>query len=441
MFRYVVKRLFLFIPTLFLVSCLTFILSKQVPADQVAILLQIQGIDDSDNNWEQEYKALSEKMNQNLPAFYFSIQPNYYFSPQDGEYSIYEQRFIEKLSAKKYSKPYIKELLQLTRKIPENTREKLLATTSLSLLQSKAIALQNEIEPSITEALMNTIAQKEASKIKWHYPKIRYQGVNNQYHRWITSILKGDFGVSLLDTRPVTDKLWDAMKWSILLVGLNIFFSILLAFPIGVYNGMNPKSRFDTISNGILFAFYATPKFWLATLFIIFFTSAEYGAWTNIFPSVGLWDSVKNESILSILAQSWHLLILPTLILVIPDAAYLARLIRSSIQEESNKEYIKTAKSKGMSLFNITKKHILPNSLIPTISLIVGVLPGAIASTLVIEVIFNIPGIGRLMYVSIENADWAMIYPIVLIISVLAVVIFLLGDLLMAYLNPKIKLG
>ena len=179
----------------------------------------------------------------------------------------------------------------------------------------------------------------------------------------------------------------------------------------------------------------------MATLFIIFFTSTEYGAWTNIFPSVGIWYSSGSEGFLSMLADSWYKLILPVLILVIPDSAYLARLIRAGVQEESKKEYIKTALSKGMSTKDITIKHILPNSLVPTIALLVSTLPAALASTLVIEVIFNIPGIGRLMFESIQFADWAMVYPIVLIISVLAVFLFLIGDLLMAYLNPKLKLG
>ena len=173
--------------------------------------------------------------------------------------------------------------------------------------------------------------------------------------------------------------------------------------------------------------------------FRAFFTTSEYGSWTNIFPSSGRWYIEADQSFMSMLADSWHKLILPVLMLVIPDTAYLSRLIRASVREEHQKEYIKTAKSKGLSKKEITNRHILPNSLIPTITLLVGTIPAAIASTLVIEVIFNIPGIGRLMYESIDVSDWAMVYPIVLIISVLAVVIFLLGDLLMAFLNPKIK--
>jgi peptide/nickel transport system permease protein len=439
--QYIFKRLLLFFPTLVLVSCLTFFLSKQVPADQVAIILSIQGIDDDDQNWQKEYNALQQKMDFHLPQFYFSIKPNYSIDTKDKEYDVYEKKFISRISDMKFSKEYIFKIVDLINQTSESTQRKLFNSTGLEQLKSKIISSQFDFPKDSKLNITQLIEEKSLHKIQWHYPIIKYNGIQNQYHRWVSKIFKGDFGFSLIDYRPITDKLWEAMKWSVLLVFLNLFFALLISFPIGMYNGIKPNSLFDKISNSILFAFFAVPKFWMATLFIIFFTSSEYGAWTNIFPSVGIWDLNNNEGFLSMVARSWYKLILPVLILVIPDSAYLARLIRSSVQEESKKEYIKTALSKGMSIKDITIKHILPNSLVPTISLLVGTLPGALASTLVIEVIFNIPGIGRLMYDSIQFADWAMVYPIVLIISVLAVVIFLLGDILMAYLNPKMKLG
>lgn len=439
MLRYIIKRLLLFIPTLILVSCLTFFLGKQVPADQVAMLLNIQGIDDSNDLWISEYDKIYKKMNLHLPEFYFSVRPNYLINTVNRNFEIYERKFVSKISSQKYSKEYVYQLQGLINQTPEVPRKKLFNSVGFSHLSAKLFAMGNELPESLKKSIIELIDKSENHKVKWHYPIISYNGFQNQYHKWIQNIFKGDLGISLLDTRPVTDKLWEALRWSLVLVTLNLVFALMLAFPIGVYNGMRPNSLFDNISNSTLFAFFAIPKFWLATLFLIFFTTEEYGTWTNIFPSVGIWYSQGAQSFTSMLASSWHKLILPILMLVIPDAAYIARLIRASVKEESNKEYIKTALSKGMSVKNITIKHILPNSLIPTISLLVSTLPGALASALIIEVIFNIPGIGRLMFISINSADWAMVYPIVLIISVVTVIIFLLGDILIAYLNPKIK--
>ncbi len=441
MFRYIIKRLFLFIPTLILVSCLTFFLSKQVPADQVDMLLNIQGIDDSNEIYVKEYNSLHRKMNLHLPEFYFSVRPNYLIDINNSGFDNHEQLFVARISNQKFSKIYVSKLLELINQTSELTRKKLLNSADLKQLKAKITAFKGQFSSSSETLLVQLIDDNSSHKIKWHYPIIKFNGLQNQYHKWLKNIFKGDFGISLLDTRPVTDKLWDAMRWSVVILFLNLFFAMLLAFPIGVCNGMRPNSIFDNVSNSFLFAFFAIPRFWMATLMIIFFTTVEYGTWTNIFPSVGIWYTDEARGFFSMLTKSWHKLILPVLILVIPDVAYLSRLIRSNVQEESTKEYAKTALSKGMSLRDITIKHILPNSLIPTITLLVGTLPGAIVSSLVIEVIFNIPGIGRLMFDSIENADWAMVYPIVLVISVFAVILFLVGDILMAFLNPKIKLG
>lgn len=441
MFGYILKRLLLFIPTLFLVSCLTFFLSKQVPVDQVEVLLELQGVDESNERWEKEYQSLSKRMGLHLPDFYFSIYPSYSINTKNDNLDLYEKKFVENISSQKYTKTYIHEILTVLDRAPKVSRNQLLSSSDLHSVKNKAESKQVNLSDTIVNSLLPLLEKENLHKVKWHYPVVRFNGIQNQYHRYLVDVFKGDFGVSLLDTRPVTDKLWEAMRWSLLLVFLNLFFAILISFPIGVYNGMKPNSRFDKTSNTILFGFYAVPKFWMATVMIIFFTTSEYGAWTNIFPVVGRWYTDGAQDFIPMLANSWHKLILPVLILVIPDSAYLSRLIRSSVQEESKKEYIKTARSKGMSTKAITLKHVLPNSLIPTISLLVGALPGALASGLVIEVIFNIPGIGRLMYESINSADWAMVYPIVLIISILTVLIFLAGDILMAFLNPKIKLG
>ena len=440
-FQYIVKRLLLFIPTLILVSCLTFFLSKQVPADQVDILLQIQGMNDSNELYIKEYNSLYQKMNLHLPQFYFSIRPNYNFDTNKQDYDIYKKKFISIMSDSKYSKEYISQFLEIINQFPEATQRILLNSIDLNQMSEKLSSMTEEATRDLVASIQELISKKTSYKVNWHYPIIIFNGIQNQYHLWLLNTIRGDFGDSLVDSRPVTDKLWDAMKWSLVLLFLNLFFSMLLAFPIGVYNGMHPNSTFDNLSNSFLFAFYAIPKFWMATLFIIFFTTIEYGPWTNIFPSVGLWYPDGAQGFLEMLYNSWQKLILPVLILVIPDVAYLGRLIRSNVQEESNKEYVKTALSKGLSLRDITTKHILPNSLIPTLTLLIGALPGALSSALIIEVIFNIPGIGRLMFLSIQNADWAMVYPIVLVVSVSAVILFLLGDILMAFLNPKIKLG
>lgn len=440
MLKYIVKRILLFIPTLFLVSCLAFYLKNNVPSDPVETLLTLQGIDESKEEFPEAYEAKAAEMGMNLPIFYFSIQSNYTSWIQGYNGNNTEKRFAIELAELKYQKKDILELISIISGLGD------LAKRNLYVCQAPNEIVERLNRPQLvglTEARKNNIIElvnkMERAKESWHYPIVALHGVDNQYHRWALGFLKGDFGVSLVDAQPVFSKVWNSMKWTLMLVILSLFLAGIISFVIGVYNGVNQGSRFDRWSNGVLFFFYSIPKFWLATLMIIFFTTAEYGGWTNIFPSVGFWPSMTG--FFEMIYLSWDKLILPILVIVIPDVAYLSRVIRASIIDENNKDYIKTARSKGVPKRRILLQHLVPNSMIPTITLLAGVIPGALGSSLIIEVIFNIPGIGRLMYDSIKSADWAIVFPIIMIVSTFTVVIFLLADILIAWLNPKIKLG
>ncbi len=273
----------------------------------------------------------------------------------------------------------------------------------------------------------------------WHIPIILFHGFDNRFHHYISSILRGDFGFSYLDARPVFSKILDAMKWTLLLVVIAMMIEILISFPLGMLLGMNAGWRIDHVISSLLTAGYAIPKFWIATMGIVFFATAEYGHWMHIFPSVGMWYSSEEQGFLSMLSQSWKKLILPILIMVIPDIAYLTRMIRIGTIDESYKSYVTTAKAKGLSRWETVIKHIFPNALTPTISLLVASIPQALMSALIIEVIFNIPGMGRLMYDSIVHADWAVVFPVFMMSSVVSSFAFLIGDLLISRLNPKMK--
>ncbi len=440
MLRYIVKRILLFIPTLFLVSCLAFYLKNSVPSDSVETLLTLQGIDESKEDFLEIYEAKFDELGMNLPTFYFSIQSNYQAWIHNFEGNIHEKRFAAELSKSKCDSEDIQRLISIISKLEAIEKRNLYLCQNPSEILDRLDVPQLASLDLQTKTEIKSIAMEmEESKVRWHYPVFTLHGIDNQYHRWASGFVKGDYGVSLIDAQPVFSKVWNSMKWTLMLVVISLFFAGIISLILGVYNGVNQGSRFDRWSNGVLFIFYSIPKFWLATLMIIFFTTAEYGAWTDIFPIVGFWP--KMTGLFEMMYDSWDKLILPVLVIVLPDVAYLSRLIRASIIEENNKDYIKTARSKGIPKRRILLQHLIPNSMIPTITLFAGVIPGALGSSLIIEVIFNIPGVGRLMYDSIKSADWAIVIPIIMIVSIFTVVIFLLADILIAWINPKIKLG
>lgn len=440
MIKYIAKRLLFFIPTLFLVSCLAFFLKNNVPSDPVESLLNLQGIDDTKEEFSKAYEDKVKELGMDLPAFYFSIESNYTVWVNEYDVEPTSKQFASELAKRKYKKEDITKLIGVVDQLSGKEKRSIYICQTLEEIKERfgrpqLASLSTEVKSSINTVIENM----EGDRVEWHYPVLSWHGLDNQYHHWVSSFIKGDYGVSLVDARPVFSKVWDSMKWTLMLLTISLFLASIISFVLGIYNGVNQGSRFDRWSNGILFVFYSIPKFWLATLMIIFFTTSEYGSWTNIFPIVGDWPRLTG--LFDLILDSGYKLVLPVLIIVIPDVAYLSRVIRSSIIEENKKEYIKTAMSKGIPRHQIVLRHLVPNSLIPTITLLAGVLPGALGSSLIIEVIFNIPGIGRLMYESVRMADWAIVFPIIMIVSVLTVVVFLIADLLMAWLNPKIKLG
>ncbi|MGK0313804.1 MAG: peptide/nickel transport system permease protein [Saprospiraceae bacterium] len=421
-------------------SCLAFYLKNNVPSDPVEIILSLQGIDETDEDFSEAYDAKMIELGMNLPSFYFSIQSNYtsWIDNYEGESST--KRFATELANRKYKKVDILELISIASQLHDKEKRTLLiCQTPQEVVERLDRPQLASISSGIKSSIKILSAKMEINKVRWHYPTASWHGLKNQYHYWVSSFIIGDFGVSLVDAQPVFKKIWNSMRWTLMLLIISLGFAGIISFIIGIYNGVNQGSKFDRWSNAILFLFYSIPKFWLATLMIIFFTTAEYGNWTNIFPSVGDWPSMTG--FFDLVTKSANKLILPVLVIVIPDVAYLSRLIRASVIEEKNKEYIKTARSKGIPKRQIVLHHLVPNSMIPTITLLAGVIPGALGSSLIIEVIFNIPGIGRLMFESIKSADWAIVFPIIMIVSILTVIVFLVADILIAWLNPKIKLG
>ena len=141
------------------------------------------------------------------------------------------------------------------------------------------------------------------------------------------------------------------------------------------------------------------------------------------------------------IGQAFPFLILPALLLALHSAASGIRIVRNSAFAELKADYFITAKAKGLTNRRILWNHILPNAMLPVITLLVSSFPAALAGSVVLEVIFNIPGMGRLLYDSILFMDWSVVFGILIIMGLLTFIFYLIGDLLYAFLNPKIKYG
>lgn len=465
MLRHIVIRSLMIIPTLLIVSIVAFLLSVSTPGDEVSQALALEGVtldDDriSVNNYNRQYAQKAKQLDKDQPLFYATLQPRHFPSHEEwNNVNAYDRNDIKKLINSNISlenaSTYISAIGQFENKYFE-TKDTLTAglktdwkqtlfllrkPEQLAPIRKQLIYLANEYQDTpLIEDITEMITQipMDGEKVLWHVPSLSWHGKDNQYHSWISSFIMGDYGLSILDAQPVFTKIWSAIKWTTLLIIMSLVFSLLIAVPLSILSAYYANSRIDRWISGVSLAVYSIPVFWMATLLIIYFTTDTYSKWLDIFPSPASFYSESKTGVFGLLGKYFVRLILPVICISLKDIAYLTRVIRADLIKESTKDYATTLKAKGVNKWNAMWKHILPNSLISTITVIISNIPLALAGTLIIEVIFNIPGMGRLMYNSIIQSDWNVVYAILMLISFVTVVFYLIGDVLYAWLNPRI---
>lgn len=268
-------------------------------------------------------------------------------------------------------------------------------------------------------------------------PRVIWHGVNNQYHKSIGAMLTGDQWYAIKDGKPIQKKIGMALSWSFMLACTVLLITIVLGIPLGYYLAIHHEKRItrwiDLLGDLIL----STPVFWSGTIAVIVFTTSLYGSLWNWFPSPGIWDIRGSYSFWEQVTRNIGMLTLPLLVLVLPDLVYFSKLVKTSLRDESNKPYTTPLLSKGLSRKQMYTKHLLPNALSPIITAITSSVPLILSGALVVEVLFNIPGMGRLLYDSILFGDWNVILPIVSIMAFVTMISYLIGDILLAWINPK----
>ncbi len=241
-----------------------------------------------------------------------------------------------------------------------------------------------------------------------------------QYFSWLGGVFRGDFGESFRTGRPVRDEIWSKLPATAELALAAILVSLIIAIPVGIISAVKQYSLLDSASMVGALVGVSMPNFWLGLLLILFFS--VHLEWLPVFGR----GELKH-------------LILPALTLGTGMAAVTARLTRSSILEVLKQDYVRTARAKGMTEMVVMNRHVLKNSLIPVIT-VVGLQFGSLLEgTVVVEVIFDWPGIGRLLYDSIFARDYPVIQGCVFIIAAMYVTVNLLVDISYAWLDPKIN--
>lgn len=257
----------------------------------------------------------------------------------------------------------------------------------------------------------------------------------DRYVLWIKNALHGDFGYSLAQQKPVLT-LFNEYIWnSFLLAAVSTFFTWLIAVVIGVISAYKQYSWFDTLVMLIIFAAMSIPSFFIGLYLIKMF--AVDLKWL---PPGGMTTTGSNATGLAYVKEVIQHMALPVIVMTLLGIGSLTRYIRSNMIDVIKQDYIRTARAKGLTERKVMFTHALRNALLPAITLIGFELPGLFGGSLIIEKIFNWPGIGQLYMSSFSLRDYPLLMSFTVFIAILTVLGTLLSDLLYRLADPRVKL-
>lgn len=251
-----------------------------------------------------------------------------------------------------------------------------------------------------------------------------------QYWRWVSGVVQGDFGFSLRNTEPVSVIIVDALTVTIELVILGLLIATLVGVPLGVLSAVKRDSAWDFVARIGGLIGLSVPSFWLATLLLLF-TSRVFG-WVPPLDYISPFDDPIGN-----LSQ----FILPAISISVFTMAIVMRMVRNTMLEVLGQDYVRTARAKGVDRSTVVSKHALRNALIPVVTIIgfeIGVLIGGAA---IIETIFGLPGIGYVLLQAIFGRDYPVIQAMTLLIAFTFIFANLLVDILYGVLDPRISQG
>jgi peptide/nickel transport system permease protein len=250
-----------------------------------------------------------------------------------------------------------------------------------------------------------------------------------QYIDWITRVFKGDLGASIFFQKPVLEVIASHAETSVFLAVFSMILVIILGVSIGIISAVKYNSILDQSFMGLAMFGASIPTFWSGLVFMLVFS-----VYLGLLPSSGFPSVIESGNV-----SNLRYLILPCIVLAIPNSALIIRLTRSSMLDIINEDYVRTAKAKGLSVFEVNMKHVFRNALISVVSALGFTFLGLASGTVVTETVFALPGIGRLIVQSVLRRDYPVIQGAILIIVFLYMLINLIVDISYAYLDPRIR--
>jgi peptide/nickel transport system permease protein len=246
-----------------------------------------------------------------------------------------------------------------------------------------------------------------------------------QYVIFIARLARGDLGDSFVLRRPAMPMILQRFPRSFFLGVYGVVMSAVVALPLAMWSALKKDTLADQIIRGFVTLTLSMPGFWIALLLII-----ALSVKLHLFPIAGFGDDLK---------ENLYYLFLPALTIAISGSAILVRNLRATILDVLQSDYVRTANAKGLTFFTVFFRHVLRNSLISTVTLLGLRVAYSIGGVLIMETVFAIPGLGRLLLNSISARDYPVVQAITLFFAILVIAVNLMTDLVYAFLDPRVQ--
>lgn len=392
----------------------------------------------SENEINESAREIRLNLKLDLPLFYFSFQSAIIPDSIYTMYPIGNGKFYKKLLIKFGCEEQTANYYRMLLKIKQNGNE-------------EQIDLYNHLfgkvdEKHIKEILTNAPLESEIRPVVDAYdqmvlyqnrfvptiPAFRWHGSNNQFHIWFWNMLHFDFGKSIVDGLRVSGKIGLALINMLIITIPALMAIFMICIPLGTWLSGNNSKKASMI-NTILYGFDAVPLFWLSLILIILFASNNF---LNIFPVFGFNISTEKNQISFYRITG---LILPVVALILSNLAYVSKQVSKSIDDQKNQLYVLSARARGLTARSVLWVHIFKNSLIPIITIFSDYLTPIFAGSFVLEIVFSIPGMGKLLFDSVLNKDFPVILAILMLTASIKILSHLTADIGYKMVKPAIK--
>ena len=449
---YLLRRLLLAIPALWALATVVFLLSRLLPGSYGSerILQSGAGYYSKGSVTEREaaYRAYLQRTGQNMPLFYISAGPATQPSAASATaYPKHTQDQLNKLSWRygaQHAEAYIHSVAALQKQWQDSHMnavavhiQALQAADNIKPLvdaakEIRAAAGHPRLRSAADTVLVRLQAMQQQNTFAFLLPAVRWHGSQNQYHQWLLQLLRGNLGNSYKSSRPVLDVLVEAVgnTWWLLICSMMV--TLLLALELSVLMAQKKGNRLRKALLPLLFILDSIPPFVLALLLLVLLANPNF---IQLFPVFGMGYYMPQElGLWQELMQWTYFMALPLLSLVLFNLPYLTSQIHSAISAAMQSDYTRTARAKGLAESAVIRKHALRNSLLPIITIVSDFIPALVTGTLIVETVFAVPGVGRLLLDAVLSRDYPVLTGIVLIIAAFRIAAYLAADI--AYAGP-----